>query len=95
MKRCRRKRWKSADPTHIFIQFASELQCCTEDISVVPQDISVKATHREYFEVKIFFDKGLSMAMEMDKIELIVELQVFTHIHDQRAVHRQFIPDTQ
>ena len=36
-----------------------------------------------------------SMAMEMDKIELMVELQVFTHIHDQRAVHRQFIPDTQ
>ena len=35
------------------------------------------------------------MAMEMDKIELMVELQVFTHIHDQRAVHRQFIPDTQ
>ena len=32
------------------------------------------------------------MAMEMDKIELMVELQVFTHIHDQRAVHRQFIP---
>ena len=42
-----------------------------------------------------FFDKGLSMAMEMDNIELMVELQVFTHIHDQRAVHRQFIPDTQ
>ena len=35
------------------------------------------------------------MAMEMDNIELMVELQVFTHIHDQRAVHRQFIPDTQ
>ena len=35
------------------------------------------------------------MAMEMDKIELMVELQVFTHIHEQRAVHRQFIPDTQ
>ena len=35
------------------------------------------------------------MAMEMDKIELMVELQVFTHIHDQHAVHRQFIPDTQ
>ena len=35
------------------------------------------------------------MAMEMDNIELVVELQVFTHIHDQRAVHRQFIPDTQ
>ena len=29
------------------------------------------------------------MAMEMDNIELMVELQVFTHIHDQRAVHRQ------
>ena len=28
------------------------------------------------------------MAMEMDKIELMVELQVFTHIHDQRVVHR-------
>ena len=41
-----------------------------------------------------FFGKT-SMAMEMDKIELMVELQVFTHIHDQRAVHRQFIPDTQ
>ena len=37
----------------------------------------------------------ISMAMEMDKIELMVELQVFTHIHDQRVVHRQFIPDTQ
>ena len=37
----------------------------------------------------------ISMAMEMDNIELMVELQVFTHIHDQRAVHRQFIPDTQ
>ena len=35
------------------------------------------------------------MAMEMDKTELMVELQVFTHIHDQRVVHRQFIPDTQ
>ena len=35
------------------------------------------------------------MAMEMDNIELVVELQVFTHIHDHRAVHRQFIPDTQ
>ena len=40
----------------------------------------------------LYFD---IMAMEMDKIELMVELQVFTHIHDQRAVHRQFIPDTQ
>ena len=48
-----------------------------------------------YFEVKIFFDKGLCMAMEMDNIELMVELQVFRHIHDQRAVHRQFTPDTQ
>ena len=38
---------------------------------------------------------NITMAMEMDKIELMVELQVFTHIHDQRAVHRQFIPDTQ
>ena len=46
MKRYRRKRWKSVDSTHIFIQFSSELQCCTNDISVVPQDISVKATHR-------------------------------------------------
>ena len=36
------------DSTHIFIQFASEFQCYTEVISVVPQDISVKATHREY-----------------------------------------------
>ena len=35
------------------------------------------------------------MAMEMDNIELMVELQVFRHIHDQRAVHRQFTPDTQ
>ena len=35
------------------------------------------------------------MAMEMDNIELVVELQVFTHIHDQGAVHRQFTPDTQ
>ena len=35
------------------------------------------------------------MAMEMDNIELVVELQVFTHIHDQRVVHRQFTPDTQ
>ena len=47
MKKYRRKRWKSVDSTHIFIQFASELQCCCDDISVVPQDISVKATHRE------------------------------------------------
>ena len=35
------------------------------------------------------------MAMEMDNIELMVELQVFRNIHDQRAVHRQFTPDTQ
>ena len=35
---------------------------------------------------------GTYMAMEMDNIELMVELQVFTHIHDQRAVHRQFTP---
>ena len=35
------------------------------------------------------------MAMEMDNIELMVELQVFRHIHDQRAVDRQFTPDTQ
>ena len=35
------------------------------------------------------------MAMEMDNIELMVELQVFTHIHDRRAVHKQFTPDTQ
>ena len=40
-------------------------------------------------------DHAYIMAMEMDKIELMVELQVFTHIHDQHAVHRQFIPDTQ
>ena len=40
-------RRKSVDSTHIFIQFASEFQCYTEVISVVPQDISVKATHRE------------------------------------------------
>ena len=46
MKKYRRKRWKSVDSTHIFIQFASDHQCCTDDISVVPQDISVKATHR-------------------------------------------------
>ena len=47
MKKYRRKRWKSVDSTHIFIQFASDHQCCTDDISVVPQDISVKATHRD------------------------------------------------
>ena len=35
------------------------------------------------------------MAMEMGNIELMVKLQVFTHIHDQRAVHKQFTPDTQ
>ena len=58
MKRCRRKRWKSADSTHIFIQFASELQCCTEDISVVPQDISVKATHRAYLSF-ILISRGI------------------------------------
>ena len=28
------------------------------------------------------------MAMEMDNIELMVKLQVFTYSHDQRAVHR-------
>ena len=32
------------------------------------------------------------MAMEMGNIELMVTLQVFTHIHDQRAVYRQFTP---
>ena len=52
MKRYSRKRWKSVDSTHIFIQFASELQCCTGDISVVPQDVSVKATHRAIFQAK-------------------------------------------
>ena len=41
-------RRKSADSTHIFIQFASDFQCYTEVISVVPQDISVKATHRGF-----------------------------------------------
>ena len=35
------------------------------------------------------------MAMEMGNIELMVKLQVFTYIHDQRVVHRQFTPDTQ
>ena len=35
-----------------------------------------------------------SMAMEMGNIELMVKLQVFTYIHDQRVVHRQFTPDT-
>ena len=34
------------------------------------------------------------MAMEMGNIELMVKLQVFTYIHDQRVVHRQFTPDT-
>ena len=48
-----------------------------------------------YILLLVVSDLGISMAMEMDKIELMVELQVFTHIHDQRAVHRQFIPDTQ
>ena len=41
-------RQKGVDLPHIFIQFASELQCYTEVISVAPQDISVKATHRAY-----------------------------------------------
>ena len=41
------------------------------------------------------FDKGLSKTMEMGNIELMVKLQVFTYIHDQRVVHRQFTPDTQ
>ena len=40
------------------------------------------------------FDKGLSIAMEMGNIELMVKLQVFRYIHDQRVVHRQFTPDT-
>ena len=31
----------------------------------------------------------------MGNIELMVKLQVFTYIHDQRVVHRQFTPDTQ
>ena len=44
---------------------------------------------------QIFFYKGLYMAMEMGNIELMVKLQVFTYIHDQRVVHRQFTPDTQ
>ena len=35
------------------------------------------------------------MAMEMGNIELMVKLQVFTYIHDQRAGHRQFTPVTQ
>ena len=30
------------------------------------------------------------MAMEMSNIESMVKLQVFTYIHDQRVVHRQF-----
>ena len=34
------------------------------------------------------------MAMEIGNIELMVKLQVFTYIHDQRVVHRQFTPDT-
>ena len=34
-------------------------------------------------------------AMVMGNIELTVKLQVFTYIHDQRVVHRQFTPDTQ
>ena len=38
--------------------------------------------------------KGLSMAMELSNIELMVSLQVFTYIHDQRVVHRQFTPVT-
>ena len=36
-----------------------------------------------------------STAMEMGNIEKMVKLQVFTYIHDQRVVHRQFTPDTQ
>ena len=35
------------------------------------------------------------MAMEMGNIELMVKSQVFTDIHDQRVVHRQFTPVTQ
>ena len=38
---------------------------------------------------------GVIMAMEMGNIELMVKLQVYTYIHDQRAVHGQFTPDTQ
>ena len=34
------------------------------------------------------------MAMEKGNIELMVKLQVFTYIHDQSVVHRQFTPDT-
>ena len=49
---------------------------------------------QQYFLVYDIFMKEI-MAMEMDNIELVVELQVFTHFHDQRAVHRQFTPDTQ
>ena len=33
--------------------------------------------------------------MEMGNIELMVNLQVFTYIYDQRVVHRQFTPVTQ
>ena len=53
MKRYRWMRRKSVDSTHIFIQFASEFQCYTEVISVVPQDISVKAIHRENFLIQV------------------------------------------
>ena len=58
-------RRKSVDSTHIFIQFASEFQCYTEVISVVPQDISVKATHRDKVDretwrpVQLSFEKAI------------------------------------
>ena len=35
------------------------------------------------------------MVMEMGNIELMAKLQVFTYIHDQRVVHKQFTPVTQ
>ena len=46
-------RRKSVVSTHIFTQSASEHQCCTEVISVVPRDISVKATNREHESIAV------------------------------------------
>ena len=47
IKRYPRMRGKRVDSTHIFILFASDFQCYTEVTSVVPQDISITATHRD------------------------------------------------
>ena len=47
-----------------------------------------------HYVIRMTYLALVSIAMEMDNIELMAKLQVFTYIHDQRVVHRQFTPDT-